>query len=134
MSATFLNRLTDMRHWRILVVHSEYNMGMPVVIIETSIFARQVQELLTAEEYRELQMALVSRPHLGTVIKGSGGLRKARWPSSGKGKRGGVRVIYYWAAAPEQLLMLFMYSKAEKDDLSPAQLRQLRKIIEEEYP
>lgn len=68
-----------------------------MVIIETSIFTRQVQALLTEDEYRELQIVLVSRPNLGSVIKGSGGLRKVRWASSGKGKRGGVRVIYYWA-------------------------------------
>jgi len=109
-------------------------MGVVVVIIETSIFTRQVQEFLTEEEYRELQIALVIRPHLGPVIKGSGGLRKVRWAPSGKGKRGGVRVIYYWAVAPEQLLMLFMYSKTERDDLSPTQLKLLREIVEEEYP
>jgi hypothetical protein len=51
----------------------------------------------------------------------------------GKGKRGGVRVIYYWAASQEQLFMLLMYPKSERDDLTPAQLRQLRKLVEEEY-
>lgn len=105
-----------------------------MVIIETSIFTRQVQTSLTEEEYRELQIALVSHPNLGSVIKGSGGLRKVRWASSGKGKRGGVRVIYYWAVTQEQLLMLFVYPKTERGDLSPAQLKLLRKIVEEEYP
>jgi len=57
-----------------------------------------------------------------------------RWAFSGKGKRGGVRVIYYWSVSRQQLLMLFIYSKTERDDLSPAQLKILRTIVEELYP
>ena len=105
-----------------------------MVILETSIFTRQVRELLTDEEYRKLQTTLINHPETGRIIKGSGGLRKVRWALSGKGKRGGVRIIYYWAVSQEQLLMLFMYPKAERDDLTSDQLRILRKIIEEEYP
>jgi hypothetical protein len=105
-----------------------------VVIIETSIFTNQVQALLSLEEYRKLQMALMIRPDLGTVIPGSGGLRKVRWSLSGRGKRGGVRTIYYWAVASDQILMLLMYAKNERDDLTPTQLKVLRKIVEEEYP
>ena len=63
----------------------------------------------------------------------SGRLRKMRRALPGRGKRSGVRVIYYWAVAREQLLMLFIYSKGERDDLSPAQLGILRHIVEEEY-
>ncbi len=105
-----------------------------MVIIETSIFTRQVQALLTDDEYRALQEILVNRPDAGAVIVGSGGLRKVRWGIKGRGKRGGVRVIYYWAVKQAQLLMLFIYPKSERDDLSPDQLKTLRKIIEEEYP
>lgn len=105
-----------------------------MVIIETSIFTNQVQALLSLEEYRKLQMALMIRPDLGTVIPGSGGLRKVRWSLSGRGKRGGVRTIYYWAVASDQILMLLMYAKNDRDDLTPTQLKVLRKIVEEEYP
>lgn len=105
-----------------------------MVIIETSIFTNQVQALLSVEEYRKLQMALMIRPDLGTVIPGSGGLRKVRWSLPGRGKRGGVRTIYYWAVANDQILMLLMYAKNERDDLTPTQLKVLRKIVEEEYP
>ena len=105
-----------------------------MVIIETSIFTNQVLALLSLEEYRKLQMALMIRPDLGTVIPGSGGLRKVRWSLSGRGKRGGVRTIYYWAVASDQILMLLMYAKNERDDLTPTQLKVLRKIVEEEYP
>jgi len=68
------------------------------------------------------------------VIVGSGGLRKARGAVRDRGKRGGVRVIYYWAVKQERLLMLLMYPKNERDDLSPDQLKILRKIVEGEYP
>jgi len=105
-----------------------------VVIIETSIFTRQVQALLSDEEYRQLQMALVLHPDMGSLIPGSGGLRKARWSLAGHGKRGGVRVIYYWAVVHDKILMLFMYAKNEQDDLTPEQIKVLRRIIEEEYP
>jgi hypothetical protein len=105
-----------------------------VVIIETSIFTRQVQELLSDDDYRQLQMALVIHPEMGAVIPGSGGLRKVRWASAGHGKRGGVRVIYYWAVVHDKILMLFMYAKNERDDLTSQQLKALRRIIEEEYP
>ena len=90
--------------------------------------------MLPDEEYRKLQAALVNRPNVGTIIPGSGGLRKVRWALPGRGKRGGVRVIYYWAVEREQLLMLFMFAKNERDDLSPAQLKILRQIVEDEYP
>lgn len=105
-----------------------------MLIIETSVFTRQVLGLLTDDEYRDLQEVLAGRPDVGSVIVGGGGLRKVRWGVKGKGKRGGVRVIYYWAVQQEQLLMLFIYPKSERDDLSRDQLKTLRKMIEEEYP
>ncbi len=103
-------------------------------IVETSIFTRRVVELLADDEYRLLQHALVLRPDLGPVIPGSGGLRKVRWGVRGRGKRGGVRTIYYWAGSQDTLLMLFIYRKSERADLTPAQIQALRKIVKEEYP
>ena len=63
----------------------------------------------------------------------SGGLRKLRWAGSGRGKRGGVRVIYYWVTTQERLLMLYIYPKNEQDDLTAEQLKALRSIVEREY-
>jgi mRNA-degrading endonuclease RelE of RelBE toxin-antitoxin system len=80
-------------------------------IIETSVFTRQVQAILSNEEYRQLQLPLVIHPDMGAVIPGSGRLRKMRWTIGGRGKRGGVRVIYYWAVLQDRILMLFMYTK-----------------------
>jgi mRNA-degrading endonuclease RelE of RelBE toxin-antitoxin system len=103
-------------------------------IVETSLFTRQVQALLADDEYRRLKTILVIRPDAGNLIPGSGGLRKIRWGAQGRGKRGGVRVIYYWAVKQERILMLLMYPKNERDNLTAEQLKVLRRIIEEEYP
>jgi len=102
-------------------------------VIETSIFTRQVTALLSDDEYSQLQVALSAHPDMGAVIPHSGGLRKVRWSMIGRGKRGGVRAIYHWVVAEEQILMLFIYPKSEKDDLTPQQLKVLREIVEKEF-
>jgi hypothetical protein len=104
-----------------------------MLIIETPIFTRRIQHLLSDEQYRAVQEQVVARPDAGDVIPGSGGLRKLRWAMAGHGKRGGLRIIYYWARAADQILMLFVYPKPEREDLTPAQLRQLKRIVDEEY-
>lgn len=104
-----------------------------MTIIETPIFTRRIQVMLSDEEYRLLQAHLVNKPDVGKVIPGSGGMRKLRWSAKGHGKRGGIRVIYYWFMSKDIILLLFAYSKNEQDDLTKEQLRQLKKIIEREY-
>jgi len=69
--------------------------------VETPVFTRAVTSLLSDEEYRQLQLALLIRPEQGALIRGSGGLQKLRWGAQGRGKRGGVRVIYYWHAGEQ---------------------------------
>ncbi len=105
-----------------------------MILIETSVFTRQILLLLPDDEYRKLQVVLANRPDVGALIRGSGGLRKVRWALPGKGKSGGVRIIYYWAVKQDHLLLLFAYPKSVQGDLSPAQLRVLKRIVEEEYP
>ena len=104
-----------------------------MVIMETSIFTRQIREMLPDEEYRFLQIELINRPESGKVIPRSGGLRKLRWSVEGRGKRGGIRIIYYRFVSQENILLLFAYPKNVQDDLTEDQLRQLRKIVEGEY-
>jgi hypothetical protein len=103
--------------------------------LETSVFTRQIAELLEDREYAALQGALVVDPTAGDLIPGSGGLRKIRWNESrrGKGKRGGVRIIYYWYSHDEAIYMLLAYSKGQSDDLTPAQKRVLKQLVEEEF-
>ena len=90
-----------------------------MLIIETPIFTRRIQAILSDEEYRLLQIHLVNKPDVGKVISGSGGLRKLRWSAGGHGKRGGIRVVYYWLMSKDTILLLFAYSKSEQDDLTP---------------
>lgn len=104
-----------------------------MVIIETPIFTRRIQAILADDEYRLLQAQLVQKPDAGKIIPGSGGLRKLRWSAGGHGKRGGIRVVYYWFVSPEVVLMLFAYPKNEQDNLTPDQLKQLKKLVEGEY-
>jgi hypothetical protein len=106
-----------------------------LIFRETSLFTRQVVQKLDDSEYLELQAALVLQPELGDLIPDSGGLRKIRWSESrrGKGKRGGVRVIYYWYAPGSLVYFLVMYSKADRDDLSADERKALRKLISSEF-
>jgi hypothetical protein len=104
-----------------------------MVIIETPIFRKRIQELVTDDEYRLLQTHLVNRPDVGKIIPGSGGLRKLRWSAGGHGKRGGIRSIYYWVVSQDIILLLYAYPKSEQDDLTPEQLKQLKRIVEKEY-
>lgn len=101
-----------------------------MIFIETSTFTRRVKELLKDEDYRELQIQLVENPQKGALIPGSGGLYKLRWAAKGRGKRGGLRIIYYWIKTEHKIFMLYIYPKSEQEDLTPAQIKQLRKIIE----
>lgn len=105
-----------------------------VLFVETRQFTARVRTLLSDDEYRELQRELAERPDAGVVIPGTGGLRKLRFGVAGRGKRGGVRTIYYWAESRATVLLLFLFAKNERDDLTPDQRTALRRIVEAEYP
>jgi hypothetical protein len=101
-------------------------------IVETSVFTKQIRSLLKDDEYKELQERLVINPLAGAVIRGSGGLRKVRWAVEGRGKSGGIRVIYYYVAPDDQIFMLAAYSKGTKEDLTDREVAALRKLVKEE--
>ena len=87
---------------------------------------------LAPEDYRALQLHLVGRPDAGAVIPGGGGLRKLGWAATGRGKRGGARVIYYWYVEASRIYLLLLYAKNEREDLSPEQKRALKRPVAED--
>lgn len=101
-------------------------------IIETPIFTKRVKTILKDEEYRLLQNEIIVKPKSGKIIPGSGGLRKIRWSGSGRGKRGGSRLIYYWLKGEETILMLFIYTKNETEDLTKEQIKILKSLVDGE--
>jgi hypothetical protein len=102
-----------------------------MIFIEATLFSKLRGQYLGDEDYRALQNHLMAQPDAGALIRGSGGVRKLRWAASGKGKSGGLRVIYYWLTADDQIMFLTLYGKNEKENLSAADLKQVVKLIEE---
>jgi hypothetical protein len=101
-----------------------------LTFVETRLFTRLCQVYLTDDAYRALQAVLAADPALGTVIPGSGSIRKLRWPAPGRGKRGGYRVIYYVRQADGLIWMLTMCPKNVAEDIPAHALRQIRTEIE----
>ena len=99
--------------------------------LETSVFIRQIADILRDHEYAKLQIHLTNYPDAGALIPGASGLRKIRWKAEGKGKRSGVRIIYYWYFFRSQIFMLLAYKKSASDDLSKKQLKQLAQMVRE---
>jgi mRNA-degrading endonuclease RelE of RelBE toxin-antitoxin system len=98
--------------------------------IETRLFTKLVQQYLTDDEYAELQRWLTAQPESGRVIPGSGGVRKLRWGSRGRGKRGAYRVIYYLRRANGVIWMLTIYPKNVSEDIPAHIVRQIRREVD----
>lgn len=101
-----------------------------MVFVELPVFTRQIDGHLTDEDLHRLQMHLMAYPQAGSLIKGSGGMRKMRVALTGRGTRGGGRIIYYYLAPDQRIYLLFFYPKNKQADLTPGQLRTLKQMIE----
>ncbi len=106
----------------------EYS-GKPMIFIEDHGFQKRRKGLLEEAALFELMEWLAVRPDAGTVIPGTGGLRKMRWGVKGHGKRGGVRVIYFWWIADDQILLLDIYAKSRQADLTLPELENLKRKV-----
>ncbi|WP_213990116.1 type II toxin-antitoxin system RelE/ParE family toxin [Sodalis sp. dw_96] len=98
--------------------------------IETPIFQRKIDGLLSADEYQKFQAFLGLDAKVGDTIAGTGGCRKVRWALPGIGKSGGIRVIYYYLTRDGEIYLLIAYPKNEKDSLTNSEKNQLKKVIE----
>lgn len=106
-----------------------YN-GLVFVFVETKLFSRLVREYLPDDEYAALQSFLIQDPEAGDLIRRSGGLRKLRWGHAGKGKRGGLRIIYYLRTSLGEIWLLTLYPKSVAENISPAVLKKIREEID----
>ncbi len=107
-----------------------YTLCMKSVFVESTIFEKYRNEYLSDDEFRLFQAELMSNPKQGDVIQGTGGLRKIRVASKGKGKRGGSRVIYYFLDEKRRFYLLTIYGKNEMSDLTADQKKQLKAFME----
>ena len=98
--------------------------------IEATAFTKYVYDYLAEDEYLGLQSFFLQNPEAGKIVRGSGGVRKVRWAITGKGKSGGVRVIYYFKKQDDEIWLLTIYSKSEVESIPAHVLRQIAKEIE----
>ena len=112
-----------------LIAYYSWRNESAIEFLETGIFTKRIQEILADEEYSLLQADLIRKPDAGKLIPGGNGLRKLRWSVSGRGKRGGMRIIYYWYRDNRQLYMIYAFKKSEQADLSRDQLRILAQYV-----
>ncbi|ELZ2409177.1 type II toxin-antitoxin system RelE/ParE family toxin [Salmonella enterica] len=101
-----------------------------MIFIETEIFTEDVKNLLDDDEYHRLQFFLVIQPDSGDLIQDAGGLRKVRWGVRGRGKRSGVRIIYFYRVSRSEIRLLLIYKKVIKDDLTAQEKAVLRMLNE----
>ena len=104
------------------------------IFIEMPPFQRHREEYLADENYRQLQALLIAYPEAGDVIRNTGGLRKLRFEDRqrGKGKRSGLRIIYYWWSGKHEFLLFTLYNKDEMKDLTETEKVVLKGLLERE--
>lgn len=107
---------------------------MKAIFFETTVFTKTVSNYLSDDQYKELQNFMLCSPECGDVMPRTGGFRKLRWTDEGrgKGKRGGLRVVYYWLGRDKQFWMFAIYDKNEMENLTSAQEKKLKQAIQTE--
>ena len=99
-------------------------------LVETAVFAREAESVLNEEELNELKAFIATNPESGVVVPGTGGARKLRWSASGRGKRGGGRVVYYYHSREAPVILFRFFTKAAKTDLTAEEKTALAKVVE----
>ena len=98
-------------------------------VFATRTYERAIRKLIPAPVREAMEATIVADPAGAPLIRGTGGVRKLRWAGSGRGKRGGIRTIYFYHAGPEALYMLTAYAKADREDLSPSDRKALSRLV-----
>ena len=98
-------------------------------VFTTRTYERAVRKLMPEADRQAMEAAIAADPSAAPVLRGTGGLRKFRWAGSGRGKRGGIRTIFFRHAAPNSIYMLTAYAKADREDLSPADRKALARLV-----
>lgn len=117
-----------------IIISTDYGFAVhnDMIFIETSTFTKLLPRYLDEDDYRSLQNYLQLHPEAGMIIKGSGGIRKVRWSVRGRGKSGGLRVIYYFKKKYSQIWMLTIYAKAEIANIPGYKLKHIAEAIDHE--
>ena len=102
---------------------------MSAAIVYTSVYEKRVGKALGPEERQAMELHVADNPEIHPIVAGTGGVRKARWGRRGQGKRGGIRVIYFYRSAADVVYFLDLYAKNEKGDLTPADKLQLKELV-----
>ena len=98
-------------------------------IVATRAYERAVRKLMTDVARHEMEGSIAADPDGAPLIRGTGGIRKLRWAGSGRGKRGGIRTVYFWHVGPGIVYMLAAYAKADRDDLTAADRKALSRLV-----
>ncbi len=104
-----------------------------MIFVEVPVFTDDAHKYLLDDELRSIQSVLTVNPKAGTLIPGCKGLWKLRWRAKGRGKTGGIRIIYYWTAKRDQILLLYLFPKNKTEDLTAKQYKILREYVRREY-
>ncbi|MBI4441951.1 MAG: type II toxin-antitoxin system RelE/ParE family toxin [Acidobacteria bacterium] len=102
---------------------------MSAAIAYTSVYEKRVDKILRPEERETMELHVADNPEIHPIVQGTGGVRKARWGRQGKGKRSGVRVIYFNRSTADVVYFLDIYTKSEKEDLTPADKQELKRLV-----
>ena len=100
-----------------------------VRIFTTKTYERAVRKLMSVAGRQAMEAAIAADPDGAPLIRGTGGIRKLRWAGSGRGKRGGIRTIYFYHAGPDAIYLLTAYAKADREDLSTADRKVLSRLV-----
>ena len=97
-------------------------------VFSTRTYERAIRKLLGEVARREMEATIVADPGAAPVIRGTGGIRKLRWAGSGRGKRGGIRTVYFYHAGPDAIYLLTAYAKSDREDLTSADTKTLSRL------